>query len=61
MDRNTFIIAGVLSLIIVLSGFFFLLRNQFLLSLFQIIFGGAIFWLTLRKAKQEEWFGKPAK
>jgi|GEM_PF-5633185 len=61
MDRNTFIIAGILSLAVSLSGFIFLLRNQFLLSLIQILLGGVIFWFVVRTAKKESWWGKPGK
>ena len=59
MERKTFLMAGVLALAIVISGFIFAIKNQFLLSLFQVAFGGIIFWLVLRKAKKEPWFGKP--
>jgi hypothetical protein len=61
MDRRTFLIAGLLSLAISFSGFYFLLRNQYVLSLLQIALGGIIFYLILRKAKKETWFGKPVK
>ncbi|HKZ50055.1 MAG TPA: hypothetical protein VJ110_03565, partial [Candidatus Nanoarchaeia archaeon] len=56
---KTFMIAGVLSLAIVFSGFYFLVRNQFLLSLMQILLGGIIFYFVIRKAKKESWYGKP--
>lgn len=61
MKRTTFIIVGVISLIIVLSGFVVSFLHQFILSLVLIAIGGISFWLVLKKAKKEDWFGKPIK
>lgn len=58
MKRNTFLISGVLSLAVVISGFAALFYNN-LLSLLLIAIGFIIFTLILRQAKKEEWFGKP--
>jgi len=62
MKRSTFVIAGILSLIIVISGFIAMtLLHNFLLSLLLIAIGGIVFWFISKKAKKEDWFGKPAK
>ncbi len=58
MEKPTFLIIGVISLLIVISGFAAAFSNQ-LLSLLLIAAGGGIFWLVLRTAKKEPWFGKP--
>lgn len=60
MKRQTFLIGGVTSLIIVLLGFVALMFLV-LMSYILIALGAIIFWLVLRKAKKEDWFGKPAK
>jgi len=57
MKRNTFLISGVLSLLIVISGFLALFYNN-LLSLMLIAAGFIIFTFVLKKAKKEDWFGK---
>ncbi|MFH0868618.1 MAG: hypothetical protein V1839_00145 [archaeon] len=57
MKRNTFLISGVLSLLIVISGFLALFYNN-LLSLLLIALGFVTFTIVLRKAKKEDWFGK---
>ncbi len=59
MNRQTFLICGIASLSITISGFAALFFNN-LLSLLLIITGFIIFSLVLRKAKKETWFGKPA-
>lgn len=61
MKRLTFIVCGIFSLIVVLSGFVVTFLHQFLLSLLLIAAGGIIFYFVLKKAKKEEWFGKPVK
>ncbi len=58
MEKPTFLIIGVISLLIVISGFAAAFSNQ-LLSLLLIAAGGIIFWFVLRNAKKEAWFGKP--
>ena len=58
MKRATFLISGIVSLAIVISGFIAAFLHQFLLSWLLIAVGGAVFWLVLRKAKKEAWFGK---
>ncbi len=58
MEKPTFLIIGVISLLIVISGFAAAFSNQ-LLSLLLIAVGGIVFWLVLRTAKKEAWFGKP--
>lgn len=57
MKRNTFLIAGVASLVIVISGFGALFISS-LFSLLLIAAGFIIFTVVLKKAKKEEWFGK---
>jgi len=59
MKRQTFLISGILSLLIVISGFVAVLFKQNLLSLLLIASGFVAFTLVLRKAKKENWFGKP--
>jgi hypothetical protein len=61
MKRTTFVVVGVISLIVVLSGFVASFLHQFILSLVLIAIGGLSFWLVLKKAKKEDWFGKPVK
>jgi antibiotic biosynthesis monooxygenase (ABM) superfamily enzyme len=61
MKKQTFLICGVLSLIVVALGFVATFLGQALLSYFFIAVGAASFWLVLRKAKKESWFGKPVK
>ncbi len=58
MEKQTFLIIGIISLLITISGFAAAFFNQ-LASLLLIAVGGIIFWLLLRKAKKEAWFGKP--
>ncbi len=60
MEKPTFLIIGIISLLIVISGFAAMFSNQ-LLSLLLIAAGGITFWLVLRQAKKEVWFGRPAK
>lgn len=61
MKRQTFLISGIASLLIVIFGFVAVFLKQGLLSLMLIALGFIVFTLVLRKAKKEEWFGKPAK
>ena len=61
MKRTTFIIVGIISLIVVLSGFVATYLHQFIISLVLIAIGGISFWFVLKKAKKEDWFGKPYK
>ena len=60
MEKRTFLVIGIISLLITISGFAAAFFNQ-LYSLLLIAAGGISFWLLLRKAKKEAWFGKPAK
>ncbi|MBI4095307.1 MAG: hypothetical protein HY438_00440 [DPANN group archaeon] len=60
MEKLTFLVVGIISLLITISGFAAAFFNQ-LASLLLIAAGGITFWLVLRKAKKEPWFGKPAK
>ncbi|MCX6774915.1 MAG: hypothetical protein NTY99_02375 [DPANN group archaeon] len=59
MKRTTFVIVGLVSLIVVLSGFVASFLHQFIISLVLIAIGGASFWFAQKKAKKEDWFGKP--
>ncbi len=59
MNRKTFLICGIASLLVVISGFAAVLFRQNLLSLLLIASGFVAFSLVLRKAKKEDWFGKP--
>jgi ABC-type branched-subunit amino acid transport system permease subunit len=61
MKRQTFLILGVASLLIVISGFLAVFLKQGLLSLMLIALGFIVFTLILRKAKKEDWFGKPVR
>ena len=61
MKRTTFILSGILSLIVVIFGFIATFLHQFLLSLLLIAAGGIAFYFVLKKAKKEDWFGKPVK
>lgn len=61
MKRTTFMIAGVVSLIVVLSGFVATYYHQTLLSIGLIAAGGLAFYVVSKQAKKEDWFGKPAK
>jgi len=61
MKKQTFLICGILSLVVVMLGFVAIFLSQALLSYFFIAAGAASFWLVLRKAKKESWFGKPVK
>jgi len=61
MKRLTFMVAGVISLIVVISGFVATYFHQYILSLVMIAAGGITFYFVLKKAKKEDWFGKPAK
>ncbi len=54
-------VIGVVSLIVVLSGFVVSFLHQFIISLVLIAIGGASFWFAQKKAKKEDWFGKPIK
>jgi len=58
MERKTFLISGILSVAIVILGFVALMFLV-LLSYILIAAGAIIFWFVLRKAKKEDWFGKP--
>jgi len=60
MKKQTFLISGIASLLIVIAGFFALFYSN-LLSLLLILAGFILFTLVLRKAKKEDWFGKPVK
>ena len=60
LGKRTFLIIGVISLLITISGFAAAFFNQ-LLSILLIAAGGISFWFVLRKAKKEAWFGKPTK
>ena len=60
MEKQTFLVVGIISLLVTISGFAAAFVNQ-LFSLLLIAAGGIMFWLLLRKAKKEAWFGKPAK
>lgn len=61
MKKTTFIITGILSLVVVMLGFVVLFLHNYLVSWLLIIAGGILFWAGLRIAKKEKWFGKPAK
>lgn len=61
MKKTTFIITGILSLIVVLLGFVVMFLHNYLVSWLLIAAGGICFWWGLRIAKKEEWFGKPVK
>ena len=54
MKRSTFVITGILSLIIVISGFIAMtFLHNFLLSLLLIAIGGIVFWFISKKAKMK--------
>ena len=59
MERKTFLIGGILSLVVVSAGFVAVLFKQSLLSLLLIAAGFISFMIILRFAKKEDWFGKP--
>ena len=60
MKKITFIITGILDLIIVLLGFVVMtFLHNYLVSWLLIAAGGICFWWGLRIAKKEAWFGKP--
>ncbi len=61
MKKITFIITGILSLVVVVLGFVVTFLHNYIVSLLLIATGGILFWIGLRIAKKEEWFGKPAK
>ena len=61
MEKKTFLIGGVLSLVMVISGFVAVYLKQNLISLLLIAVGFAIFSIVLKHAKKESWFGKPHK
>ena len=61
MKKQTFIICGILCLIAAVLGFVATFFGQILLSYVLIGAGALSFWLVLRKAKKEDWFGKPIK
>jgi hypothetical protein len=60
MKKTTFIITGILSLVVVMLGFVVTFLHNYLISLLLIATGGILFWVGLRIAKKEDWFGKPA-
>lgn len=61
MKRITFIITGVLSLVVVMLGFVVTFLHNYLVSLILIATGGILFWWGQRIAKKEDWYGLPAK
>jgi Flp pilus assembly protein TadB len=61
MKKITFIITGILSLVVVMLGFVVTFLHNYLVSLLFIAAGGICFWWGLRIARKEEWFGKSVK
>jgi uncharacterized membrane protein len=61
MKKITFIVTGILSLVVVMLGFAVTFLHNYIVSLLLIAAGGILFWWGLRIARKEEWFGKPAK
>ncbi len=59
MKKTTFIVTGVLSLVVVMLGFVVTFLHNYVISLLLIAAGGILFWWGLKIAKKEEWFGKP--
>jgi hypothetical protein len=60
MKKITFIVTGILSLVVVMLGFVVTFLHNYIVSLLLIAAGGICFWWGLRIAKKEDWFGKPA-
>ena len=61
MKRITFIITGILSLVVVMLGFVVTFLHNYFVAWALIIAGGLCFWWGQRIAKKEDWFGKPVK
>jgi hypothetical protein len=61
MKKITFIITGMLSLVVVMLGFVVTFLHNYIVSLLLIATGGILFWIGLKIARKEAWFGKPAK
>jgi membrane-bound ClpP family serine protease len=61
MKKQTFVVTGVVSLILLSLGFVAIFFKQNLISLLLIAAGFVSFTIVLRKAKKEPWFGKPSK
>ncbi|MEM2873851.1 MAG: hypothetical protein QW063_00125 [Candidatus Nanoarchaeia archaeon] len=61
MKKTTFVITSILSLVVVVLGFIVTLLQNYLVSWLLIAAGGICFWFVLKKAKKEDWFGKPVK
>lgn len=59
MKRTTFILTGVLCLVVVILGFVVSFLHNYLVSWLLIIAGGLCFWWGLKIAKKEDWYGKP--